>query len=551
MGKSLSELVNAALTEADQGLKLASARDAEILDPGDFLAAELSYAKVAEEECDEDEDDKSKPKADKEDKAEKTEKKASFRVVLSDADYAMKLAEALELGGNVVTAKLAEGQSHTDAPGPAVMESGFEHALTVQPKSTTTSVPGPQKSHGGGGSENTMGAPNGIETNESDFTSMGDESGRAKNHPGKTAGWTRSKQASIRLLNAKVAQAETLRRLGQIKAAEQLEHEIRKQAADFEVAGETDGNFSSGKPHHLDTEPGDASHIPDNSSLISMTRAQARDKTTREVGQYISESPKTDNAVAAHTLTAEGLKLSALLPKTAAKKNEDEGPHRLRGALRGGAAAGLTGGALGAATAGGGAALGYRRLTKELQSGANRSLLRNNMPPGMPASKIIHGLRTNKGKIIGGAAALGGLVSGLNMVPGGMIGGAVGPKSAKTAGVGRKALDAADRALQSVGEKAMNTVGAGAGKASPGLKRGVGAAVGGTGALAVGGGGALAHHKLKKESELDPEVARAYLRKVAAIAHDPEAHPEDRAKASGLIQQIQSRSAVNPDDLLG
>jgi len=474
-GKSLKELVSAALTEADRGLKLASARDADILDPGDFLTAELDYLKTAEDESEEAEE-AAEAKAEKKEKAKEKaeEKKASLRVVLGDAEYAMKLAEALELGGNVITAKLAtEGQSHTDAPGPTVMESGFEGAATVHPKAVTTSVPGSQKSHGGGGSERTMGAPNGIETNKADFTSMGDESGAAKNHPGKTAGWTRSKTATVRLLNAKIAQAQTLRRLGQIKAAEQLESEIQKQAADFEVAGETDANISAGKGQgRLDTEPGEAGHIPDNAGLISMTRAQARDKTTREAGQYISETPKTDNAVAAHTLTTQGLKMSSLIvPQKVAERSIprewDENYQGRVGAGLLGATGGLYGGVLGGAV---GDAIGKGHDLKSTLAGVGI------------------------GALIGGA--------------GGAVGG---------------------RALGRWGAKAM--------KEDELLK-----------AKMLG---QATEHGRKQASDLDPELAKAYLRKVAALAQDPEATPAERSKAAGLIQQIQARTAINPDELLG
>ena len=391
-GKSLSELVNAALTEADQGLKLASARDAETADLGDFLATELSYGvKTAAEECSACHHDPCTCKKEKsEEKAEKSEKKAGLSAVLTDADFAMKLAEALELGSNVITAKLAEGQSHVDAPGPEVMESGFEGAQTQSPKAHATvadRITGP-----------TTAGPGGLPTSKADFTSPKDQSGRAQNHPGKTAGWTRSKQAAERLLNAKVAQAETLRRLGQIKAAEQLEAEIHKQSSDAEDG--TDGNITAGKGQgRLDTEPGDASHIPDNAGIISMTRAQAKDKTTREVGQYISESPKEDNAVAAHALSTHGLKMSSLVvPRT------------------------------------------------------------------------------------------------------------------------KRAAESEDDKKKSKAEEKSET---------------------------------KAEEKAEKSAAFDPEAARAYLRKVAVLAQDTEAHPAERAKAASLVQEIKARSGFNPDKLLG
>lgn len=164
--------------------------------------------------------------------------------------------------------------------------------------------------------------PNGLPTDKTDFTSTGDESGRAKNHPGKTAGWTRSKEASVTLLRAKTAQAEVLMNLGQIEAAEALLSEVAKLSQDPSSPQPSMPAHSSS--FKLDTEPGPASHIPDNAGLISIDKAQARDKTTREVSQFISEPPKKDNAVPATQLRTDGQKLSHLILPGVRKVAEDE-----------------------------------------------------------------------------------------------------------------------------------------------------------------------------------------------------------------------------------
>ena len=92
----------------------------------------------------------------------------------------------------------------------------------------------------------------------------------------------------------------------------------------------------SGPSPFLDTSPGPSSHIGDNSSLISMTRASARDKSQREASEFMSEPPKKDNAVSAHVGRADGLKVSssaaarAYLQKVAFMATDPEASHEER-----------------------------------------------------------------------------------------------------------------------------------------------------------------------------------------------------------------------------
>lgn len=333
MRKSLGELINTALSEADSSLKLASARDAaSTVDPGDFLAAELAMPKTAADEDDlsgkerkgvekmlakHEKREHGKSEGEAKEEAKEEAKKASRQDVLDSASYGMKLAEALEYGAHVVAKKLAAdndpktksspvsvstggaGAKPRTAPGPAIMESGFIGAQTVQPKAHS----------------NVSGAITGPSTDASTLpTSIADHTGKLDgeqppNNTGKTAGFTRSKEASLRLLRAKQAQAETLMRMGQTKAAEKLLAEIEKAAQDPsspppELPGHSDA-------FRLDTEPGASSQIPDNAGLISMTKAQAKDRSVRTATDHISETPKVDNAVAAHTLVTTGQKVSA------------------------------------------------------------------------------------------------------------------------------------------------------------------------------------------------------------------------------------------------
>jgi hypothetical protein len=188
-----------------------------------------------------------------------------------------------------------------NAPGPAVLQ-GEHQTPSKHPVAVTTSVPGPQKSHGGGGSENTMGQPNGIETNKADYSS---------------SDWTKNKEAAATLLRAKMAQAEQLLEVGQDKMAEKILTEVEeikiKLAADpSSPQAQISGGGSVPK---LDTEPGPASHVPDNGGMVSMTRASAKDSTTRESTRYFSEQPKKDNAVAAHVGRTDGQKISAETPE--------------------------------------------------------------------------------------------------------------------------------------------------------------------------------------------------------------------------------------------
>ena len=336
MRKSLGELINTALSDADSALKLASADDAEIRSSGDFLDAELSTSKLAAEDTfsekeregtkklvEKHEQSMHGKKDEKGEKEEASEKKSSRSNVLNAASYAMKLAEALEIGAHVVAKVAADtdpntheqkvtvstggaGASPLKAPGPQVMASGFIGAQTVQPKAQSAGaerITGPATTAGN------------MPTNIADHTGNLDGE-QPPNNTGKTAGFTRSKEASARLLRAKQAQAETLMRMGQIKEAERLLAEVEKAAQDPSSPGpELPAHNNS---YMLSTEPGDSTMVPDNAGLISMNKAQAKDRSVRTATEYVHEQPKLDNAVAAHALTTQGQKVSSLIVKKAA-----------------------------------------------------------------------------------------------------------------------------------------------------------------------------------------------------------------------------------------
>lgn len=295
-GLTLSEIVSSALSKGESSLKLASARDAEPAgDPGSFLDELLPPTKVASSDTPYEGDDEKNKDKKREKKEEKEETKES---AMADIDFAFKLADALEVGSGIVT-KIATGTVH-DAPGPQVTESGFISTTTASPKATAKVT-----DRFSGGKLH----PAGQETNMGDFSSPGDESGAPKNEPGKTAGWTKDKTASAAMLRAKLAQAEALTRAGLTEQAEALLGEIKAAQDPSSPPPSMPAHSDSFK---LDTEPGASTHIGDNASLISMTRAQARDATTRETTKHFSEPPKKDPAVGAHTLSTDGQKVSSL-----------------------------------------------------------------------------------------------------------------------------------------------------------------------------------------------------------------------------------------------
>lgn len=307
-GLTLSEIVSSALSKGESSLKLASARDAEPAgDPGSFLDELLPPTKIASSDTPYEGDDEKNKDKKREKKEEKEETKES---AMADIDFAFKLADALEVGSGIVT-KIATGTVH-DAPGPQVTESGFISTTTASPKATAKVT-----DRFSGGKLH----PAGQETNMGDFSSPGDESGAPKNEPGKTAGWTKDKTASAAMLRAKLAQAEALTRAGLTEQAEALLGEIKAAQDPSSPPPSMPAHSDSFK---LDTEPGASTHIGDNASLISMTRAQARDATTRETTKHFSEPPKKDPAVGAHTLSTDGQKLSAAIRKRASSHESDK-----------------------------------------------------------------------------------------------------------------------------------------------------------------------------------------------------------------------------------
>lgn len=213
-------------------------------------------------------------------------KTASDQNSVGLAAHGMKIAKALGVAADVLL-KVAQDPAVTAAADPG--------AVRV-PKATSNSVPSKYEAGGPGA------LPSGhMPDSEADPVSR---LAPLDNTPGKTA--------SLRLVNAKLADAEVLSRYGQKEAAHRLRMEaavLQKQASDFE-----DGPSASGNPAVQTMaagEGGGGGPSFSNERMISMTRAEARNPTTAEVKKVITEHPKLDPATAAAVGTAEGVKASA------------------------------------------------------------------------------------------------------------------------------------------------------------------------------------------------------------------------------------------------
>lgn len=268
--RTLSSMVAAATQEAERHIKMASAADA--IGTTDFDIQKLAEDGLPPEAT----DDKKKAKA-KEEKDEKEgdkEKKSSI-------DYAFKLAEALRIAAPMVE-KLAE-QSPLDAPGPQVMASQQvgSQQLPKPPKAKTD----PGKSG--------VGTTGTLETNAKDV---------------KSVDWTKNKEASSAFVQAKLAQAELLAKLGHAEAAD---HILAKLAQDPSSPQPVlpPNSGSAGALQLMPDVP--SGRVPESAQgIAAMTRASAKDPTTRTVTDFIQEAPKKDNMVAPTQMTATGLKVS-------------------------------------------------------------------------------------------------------------------------------------------------------------------------------------------------------------------------------------------------
>lgn len=261
---TLQELLNAAYSSS--GAKVASAtRQSE---SQDFIAKSLGMDSTP-----------STPAA-----QTKVAQKHSEETCLADMDYAEKIAQALERSAVLVT-KLASDQ-------PVVVDPPNKQVAS-HPKPPPTAH---GNADGTGKDEKSQGLPGGVQTDSNSST---------------------HKQAAMAMVRSKLAQAEQLMETGQRELAQHVMAEADQLAktAGFSIAPANLPGHST--DFMLGTSMAHTPHAPTNEGAISLTKAQARDKTTAEAKEHLKESPTKDNipaaALGSAASQAGGVKTAALL----------------------------------------------------------------------------------------------------------------------------------------------------------------------------------------------------------------------------------------------
>lgn len=274
MKMTLGQLVEGALSEADQQLKLASAMDVHL--PSGDTAIKIAMDDMAGADPDEEKKKAKKKKDEDEESSEDGEEKTS---ALADAAYAQDLCEAL-------------GHIQVMFPKLAAEMPTFEgqHNVGDNTKDTSTkakTVSQAQASHGGGGSEAVDGgAATGIETNKSEF---------------KSPEWTGNPEANRGAIRTsgvhpgeKPAKTAALR------------HTLAHQALLLKQAGakiaqdpsspQPTGISTTSDPGKLDFTPAAASAVPDNGGMASMTKRQAKTQFVKEDAGKLLQEPAFDSS---------------------------------------------------------------------------------------------------------------------------------------------------------------------------------------------------------------------------------------------------------------
>lgn len=537
MTKSLQSLINDSY--ARSGVKVASAADAPQAAPtidDDFLTSTLGLGGDAPPPA-----PAETPKV-----ASQTEAEA-----IANLDYAEKLASALEHAAIIVT---KTASSPMDAPGPSVVEPPRAKETSTVPTATTTAH---KDMDGGSKPEDTQGNPNGIQT---DKAIHGDPD------------WTKNKEAAVLFAQAKLASAEQFVD-SHPEIAQTLLDEAQEVAklAGFEIAP------AKGLPAHSDDakvrqDSGHSSVMPDNAGAIRMTKSEARDSTTREAKERMSETPKKDNAVAANAATTTGLKLSSdqILDKIAASVGE-------------------AGANLAEDVRERGIGLSARKDQYSLAPllpfgstyvGASRAGMAGESRLGGAAKGVAGGMIGRALGAVPGAlvSAAGGGPAGLAL---GAIGGAAGDvigtdlathamlrrglkkqqKQTKEAGVSNavellaEGARAAGRGVKAVANGTAEAVGnaaTGLGSGDLELNRQVGRRLLGATALGTAGGAAAARkgNAEKKASADDLMKTASFLQSVEQMAASPEATAEDKEKAASLLGFAQEHGLAATHELL-
>jgi len=277
--RTLSSMVAAATQDAERAIKMASAADA-VRTSEDFDLQKLAEDGLPPEAVEK----KRAEKSEKDEKRGDKEKKAAV-------DHAMKLAEALRIAAPMVE-KLA-AQSPLDAPGPAVVAS---------PQVGAQQLPKPPKAKTDPGKSG-VGSTGTLATNAKDVASVD---------------WTKNKEAGAAYVQAKLAQAELLAKLGQSEAAEHILAKLAQDPSSPQPSLPPNSGPAGGLQLMPDVPGGRMPESP--AAIASMTRASAKDPTTKTVTEFIQEAPKKDNMVAPTQMTARGLKVSHVLEKLASRE---------------------------------------------------------------------------------------------------------------------------------------------------------------------------------------------------------------------------------------
>lgn len=447
---TLQELLNAAYSSS--GAKVASAtRQSE---SQDFIAKSLGMDSTP-----------STPAA-----QTKVAQKHSEETCLADMDYAEKIAQALERSAVLVTKLASEQPVVVDPPNKQVAS---------HPKPPPTAH---GNADGTGKDEKSQGLPGGVQTDSNSST---------------------HKQAAMAMVRSKLAQAEQLMESGQRELAQHVMAEADQLAktAGFSIAPANLPGHST--DFMLGTSMAHTPHAPTNEGAISLTKAQARDKTTAEAKEHLKERPTKDNipaaALGSAASQAGGVKTAALLRQKVAA-----------GALQRTLDAGREQG------------VGFDPRSGEV------SLL-----PAVPfGAPIVGAMRAR-------AADESGVVGALKGIGGGFVGAGVGSLPGYV--------------LRAVGEHADSPVIAGIGKGLSYLGSAGGAVLGTDmatrGALerakAKGQSSAAAEEGLevpeKQASAAELIETKNFLEKVAAFAAADEATDEDRAAAEILIHTANTQ----------
>lgn len=290
---TLSALLRSALGEAETRMKIASRQDATPVVTTDPLES-LFHGTELEVP---DESDKTASAAAPVPTGEESATKL--------AEEAIRFADCLDVASNVVERLLTKEAESVPETLPA-SESAHLDTPASHPKPSGAGAASIAK-----GTESQEGVTSVLKNNDSMSINP---TGPKGSGPSKTAADHRH------MAMAKVAQAQTLHRLGQSVLAEKLMQEAEEHLAKIaQDPSSPQPVIKGGKYTPLSTEVSVPSGpVPDtNAGAISMTPAQARDASTREGAAHTNISPAKDPALPAHVGHTEVAKVSAMNAKLA------------------------------------------------------------------------------------------------------------------------------------------------------------------------------------------------------------------------------------------